>query len=150
MSDINITSQNQSGGFTGINKGTVNLAPPKRVITPEQKAAFEKFLVPADKNEPIEIRYSTQDGEQRQYGESLTAVLQKAGFNVIVDAGMIFDSPPVKESIRIFSPKDPTAANEAVLLKALTEAHVRGEWRKLDRVIGPAPIQITIGPNPEN
>lgn len=112
--NINITSKNQSGGFTGINQGTINLGPNPRVITEDQLQTFNATLrdVPRGK---VQIMRQAQSPESDAFSQHLKALLIKSGFQVNDEIGhmMVFGFTPPSLSIGVANPdKQPIHAGQ--------------------------------------
>jgi hypothetical protein len=79
--NINISSQNQSGGFTGVNTGTVNLTPPQREITQEQGERLKQFLADTPRGR-ITMRFPITEAESGKFADKLCKQLRDLGFDV--------------------------------------------------------------------
>lgn len=76
--EYNISSNNQSGGFTGVNKGTVNQVPQPRILTNEQSSKLTKLLAahpPGD----VTFFIDTSATDSRNLASTLSAALTSAG-----------------------------------------------------------------------
>jgi hypothetical protein len=79
--NMSITSQNQSGGFTGYNAGTVNLGPSLRTLTVEQSKSLMQMLSRAPKGR-LEVRAVNGDSESIAFAKQIHGLLSAAGYNV--------------------------------------------------------------------
>lgn len=95
QSNINITSHDQSGGFTGINQGTVNLGPQPRRLTTEQGNRMISRLASEKATSKINFSAVIGDEETKQYAEQINAVLIRGGFEYasVHTAGMAVGIP---------------------------------------------------------
>jgi hypothetical protein len=79
--NISITSQGQSGGFTGINRGTLNLGPSPRVISVERRQQFLGSSRDAPKGN-ITVRFVADNDESHNFAMQIRSLLNEAGYNV--------------------------------------------------------------------
>jgi hypothetical protein len=75
----NITSHNQSGGFTGINQGTVNLGPQPRLLSADQGNRMIRKLAAEKPTSKINFAAAIGDEETKQYAEQINRVLIEGG-----------------------------------------------------------------------
>ena len=77
----NITSENQSGGFTGINQGVLNQGPAARVIT-EQKRKQLVSALRANSGGSVMIVHEGSSSDAEALSESLISVLNEVGLSI--------------------------------------------------------------------
>lgn len=80
--NINVTSHDQKGGFTGINQGTVNLGPNPRVITPENRRKFLAKAQAAPKDGAIVVGFVADNGESHNLASQVRDLLTEARYSV--------------------------------------------------------------------
>lgn len=120
--NINISSANQSGGFTGYNTGTVNLGPSPRVIT---QVDHDRFVVAA-KSAPkgtITLGFNSGNPESHNFAVQLRQLLRDAGYTVKEEfiQNMMWNPPLYGVRLEIRDNEKPTqfAIAVQVLLKQI-------------------------------
>lgn len=112
----NITSHNQSGGFTGINQGTVNLGPSKRRIDSTQEKTLLSTLRTAPKGK-VEIVVTESDLEAVAFARQIESLLKQAGYDVNFGLMMMMSGPmgaPVGLGFTVASPNDVPPQAQAI------------------------------------
>jgi hypothetical protein len=147
--NYNITSFDQRGGFTGVNKGTVNLAKPPRVITHEQREAFLTINKPYPKGK-VSITIGSQTEEAHDYAVAIKSLLMEAGYDVGNQFGWIqvFGGSPLI-GLRVGTASDKDAPPHArPLVGTLRDSGIPADL-VLDHRVIPEAVNITVGSNPE-
>jgi hypothetical protein len=126
-----VMSIDQKGGVTTgtvINANTVNLAPQKRRISPEQL----EILLPALKTlcaTKVKIGYATGDEEQKQFAEDIINAFHVAGCNPeVVPPAVQVVSPYGKGLSFGVSINPPYPPGAAILQQALNKARIESNW----------------------
>jgi hypothetical protein len=146
--NVNISSRGQSGGFTGINRGTVNLGTKKREITAEQEANILRDLENAPKGK-IEMTVIESDQEAVALFRRIESILKKARYDVNAWTAMMLSGPqgaPVGLGMTIQDPNSPPIHAQAVL-----EAFAKAGLNPLTSINSdrdPHTLYIVIGANP--
>jgi hypothetical protein len=147
MSNTNISSVNQSGGFTGINQGTVNLAPPPRVISPADRAEFISYL----HNKPrghVDIWYDASDPESNAFAEQLASLLNEAGYPATIGGGfMAAVSPPLIGVVGCVGDADHPPLYAAYVRAGLEHINI-GTTGMAFAGLAKDEFRIQVGPNP--
>jgi hypothetical protein len=95
MSNTNITSHNQSGGFTGINQGTVNLGSNPRIISTHDRTAFKTLVANAPKGR-VDISHIANEPEILSFAKQLEDLLKDAGYQAQISHSFTgVSNPPV-------------------------------------------------------
>gem|GEM_PF-3783555 len=131
MSNTNISSVNQKGGFTGVNQGTVNLGnvplslaeTDKAKLVSELKSVGDKSLV---------LVISNPEGDNQRFKGEVLSVLEESGIGARDFGGFIMDGYEYKPGIELCFKTDKQQAQAKELYRVFTNAGI--------------PCQISPGP----
>ena len=151
IQNTTISSTNQSGGFTGINSGIVNLGPKEWLFTEEQCVKFTSVLREFNDGggrAAITIGMGDQDGAR--FSEQLKKLLNESGVEVAFEnqAMLIKQRPGITINVSEINPAPPVAD---ALRKAFRAAGIEafGEHDPSGRYLtGGIVVEIIIGPKP--
>ena len=146
--DIKISSTHQTGGFTGVNTGVVNLAPEGRKISEEQIATFSAALTGAPRGK-IQLMQMSIGVECEAFTEHIKRLFTKLGFTVhpIVNRGQIYGQqfPPLTVATQ-------TLDSQSELVKSIQSAFKTIGFESGTQVfplVQPDTIGILIGERPQ-
>jgi hypothetical protein len=146
LSNTTISSTNQSGGFTGINQGTVNVGPQPRSIASDARLRLVNGLRKAP-NSFVGIDTPLGDTEAAQFADELRKAFEEAGWKVAV-AQASWDRTPTGLHLA-FHRFDDVPAHAAILQEALLEAGFVAPADAIDESANEHTVRLIVGTKPK-
>lgn len=146
MNETKITSHNQSGGFTGINQGTINVSPASRTIPPDSRIRLVSGLKKAP-NSFVGIDTPMGDTEAQNFAEELRKAFEDAGWKVAVAQANWGPQTPTGLHLAFNNPRN-VPAHAAILQEALLDAGFLAVADVVDPTTNEHTVRLIVGTKP--